>query len=386
MHIEDLPTPCLLIEKSRLEDNLRLMQQKAEANEVALRPHIKTHKSLAIARKQIEAGAAGITAAKVAEAEVFVNGGFDDVRLAYSVIGDDKYARLLSLTKDARISFCIDTHEGAAAASRFFSAEGATAEVLLEVNCGYNRCGVDPNDHGVELAKEIGRLPGLRLTGILTHAGHSYHGPRAGETVEESVRRVSAEERDVMLSFAARLGQEGVADRDTFEISIGSTPSAHVFKNAEHDGFRITEVRPGNYVFHDAMQHALSVVGLQSCALTVLSTVVSRHRNRSGKERLFLDAGKKVITSDTGYNTDGFGILLYNARVMQPLPHAHITALSEEHGWVEVTGGATLAVGDRVRFIPNHACVAVNTQDLMYVVDGDDVIDSFPVDARGQVF
>jgi D-serine deaminase-like pyridoxal phosphate-dependent protein len=151
------------------------------------------------------------------------------------------------------------------------------------------------------------------------------------------------------------------------------------------DGFRVTEIRPGNYVFHDAMQHALHVAGLRSCALTVLTTVVSRHRDRAGKERLFVDAGKKVITSDTGYGTDGYGILLYNARTMQPLPHAHITALSEEHGWLEVMGGSTLAVGNRVRFVPNHACVTVNTQDLMYVVEGDDVVDSLPVDARGRV-
>ena len=386
MQLDDLPTPCLLIEKTRLEANLRLMQEKAEANGVTLRPHIKTHKSLAIARQQIETGAGGITAAKVSEAEIFVNGGFEDVRLAYSVVGDEKFARVLSLMKNARVSFCIDTHDGAAAASRFFSKEGSTAEVLLEVNCGYNRCGVDPNEQGIELAKEISRMPGLRLVGILTHAGHSYQGPREGETVEAAVRRVADEERDVMLEFAARLERAGLADRATFEISVGSTPSAHAFENAEHEGFRITELRPGNYVFHDAMQHALGVVGLESCALTVLTTVVSRHRDRSGRERLFLDAGKKVITSDTGYNTDGFGILLYNPRVMQPLPHAHITALSEEHGWVDVTGGATLAVGDRVRFVPNHACVAVNTQDLMYVVDGDEVVDSLPVDARGRVF
>jgi D-serine deaminase-like pyridoxal phosphate-dependent protein len=334
----------------------------------------------------LDLGARGITVAKVGEAEMFVEGGFEDVRIAYTVIGQEKYARIAAMMDRARISFCVDTREGATAASTFFAPTGKQADILLEINVGYNRCGVDPSEKSsIVLADDIDSMPGLRLTGILTHAGHSYAGPRERESHEEALRRISNLERDVMLAFAARLGKAGVADPASFEVSIGSTPSMRYFENAEDGGFRITEIRPGNYVFNDGIQHALHVADLRSCALTVLTTVVSRHRDHTGKERLFLDAGKKVLTSDTGYGTDGYGLLLYNARTMQPLPHAHISNLSEEHGWVDVMGGSTLSVGDRLRVVPNHACVAVNTQDILYVVDGEDLVDTLPVDARGRV-
>lgn len=361
------------------------MQEKADTNDVALRPHVKTHKSVALARRQQELGAQGITVAKVAEAERFVVAGFEDVRIAYVVVGGDKYARIADLMDSADISFCIDTIEAATAASEFFHDGERTAEVLLEVNVGHNRCGVEPEDpRSVELARAISELPGLRMIGILTHAGQSYHGPQEGESKEEVLRRVSDHERDAMLGFAARLREAGLADPGAFTISIGSTPSMRYFENREMSGFRITEVRPGNYVFNDAIQEGLGVATLDQCALTVLTTIISRHRN-SGKERLFADAGKKILTSDTGAATRGFGILLYNARTMQPLPHARITGLSEEHGWIEVSGGSTLEVGNRIRIVPNHACVVVNTQDLLYVVDGEEVVDSWPVDARGAV-
>jgi D-serine deaminase-like pyridoxal phosphate-dependent protein len=157
------------------------------------------------------------------------------------------------------------------------------------------------------------------------------------------------------------------------------------FENRTRDGLTVTEIRPGNYIFNDATQVGLAVAPLTACALTAMATVISKHRDRNGQERLFLDAGRKVFTSDTAYNTDDFGILLYSPRSMQPLPHARLVGLSEEHGWVRVPGGATLDVGDRIRIIPNHACVAVNTQDVLYLVDGENVVETLTVDARGRV-
>jgi len=156
------------------------------------------------------------------------------------------------------------------------------------------------------------------------------------------------------------------------------------FENAERGGFRITEIRPGNYVYYDAMQVSLGAATLDDCALTVEATVVSRHRDRSGQDRLYLDAGKKVLTADTGALTEGYGIILYNPADMVPHPHARLTGLSEEHGWVKVRGGATFGVGDRVRIVPNHACVTVHTQDTFYLVDDGEVVDELPVDARGR--
>ena len=386
--IDDLPTPCLLIERRRLDANLEQMQARATANQAVLRPHTKTHKCVPIARHQRGVGAQGITVAKVGEAEVFVEAGFDDVRLAYEVVGRDKHDRIVGLLDRARLSFCVDTMEAARRASAIYAAHDRQAEVLVEIDAGYGRCGVGWDDASTpEFAKEVAALPGLKLVGILTHAGHSYHGPHEGETKEAALRHVSAQERDRMLEVAARWRAAGVpgATPDAFEISIGSTPSMRYFENREQDGFSITEIRPGNYVFHDMIQVSLGVATLQACALTVMATVISKHRDRAGRERLFLDAGRKVFTSDEGRLTEGYGCLLYNPAEMVPHPHARLTGLSEEHGWVQVRGGATYSVGDRVRVVPNHACVSVNTQDTIYLVDGDEVVHEWPVDARGRV-
>ena len=389
MLIDDLATPCLLIERARLEANLERMQARASANGAALRPHTKTHKCVALARRQRERGARGLTVAKPGEAEVYVEHGFDDVRLAYTVVGRDKHERLLRLMDRARITFCVDTLDGARAASEFYAAHGRAAEVLVEIDAGYGRCGVGWDDPELpDFAKEIAAMPGLKLVGILTHAGHSYHGPHEGETKAEALHRVMTEERDRMLAVAARLRAVGVpgATPDAFEISIGSTPTMSVFENATHEGFAVTEIRPGNYVFFDAMQVSLGAATLGDCALTILTTVISRHRDRGGQERLFLDAGKKILTSDAGRYTEGHGVILYNPAEMVPHPHARLVGLSEEHGWVQVRGGATFAVGDRLRVVPNHACVAVNTQAQLYVVEGEEVSETWFVEARGHVW
>ncbi len=225
-------------------------------------------------------------------------------------------------------------------------------------------------------------LPGLTLRGLLTHAGQSYHGPsKEGESAAQALDRHAEDERTRILSLAGRLQSAGLRPD---EISIGSTPTMSRFSNVGVDGLRITEIRPGNYVFNDATQVALATTDLRHCSLTVLATVTSVRRDRTGTERVYLDAGKKVVTSDRGSGTRGYGILLYNTRTMTPLPHAEITGLSEEHAWVEVSGGSTLQVGDRVRFVPNHACVTVHTRDEMHLVDGEDVQETIAVDARGR--
>lgn len=380
--IDDLPTPALLIEKGRLLLNIDRMQARAATNAVQLRPHIKTHKSVALARLQRERGAHGLTAAKPSEAEVFVQAGFDDVRLAYTVVGESRHQQLLRLMDRATISFCVDTLEGARAASHFYAQAGRRVPVLIEVDTGYGRCGIRWDDaEAVAFAREIAALPGLSLMGLLTHEGQSYAGPRAGETKDDALIRAMAEGRDRLLALAGKLGAAGLAMPDDFQLSMGSTPSMRHFENRTEAGFRITEIRPGNYVFYDAMQASLGTCTLQDCALTVAATVVSKKRH-DGRERLFLDAGKKTLTSDGGYGLTGYGVPLYNARAMRVLPHLHIFALSEEHAWCEVPGAATFEVGDRLRLVPNHACVTVATQEKLFLVEGDEVLETWAVDAR----
>ncbi len=383
MLLDQLETPALLVERGRLLLNLDRMQARAATNAVALRPHVKTHKSVALARLQRERGARGLAVAKPSEAEVFVDAGFDDVRLAYSVAGEARHQRLLRLMERARVSFCVDTVEGARAAAPIYAAAGREADVLIEVDTGHGRCGVRWDDvpAAVALAREIASLPGLRLAGLLTHEGHSSGGPRPGETKDDALIRAMEEGRDRLLHVALALHAAGLATPDAFSLSVGSTPSMRHFENRTEGGFRITEIRPGNYVFYDAMQVALGTCTLQDCALTVLATVVSKQRH-DGVERLFLDAGKKVLTSDTGYGLAGYGVPLYNARAMRVLPHLEVFALSEEHAWCRVPGAATIEVGDRLRLVPNHACTCVATQEKLFLVDGDEVVEEWAVDAR----
>lgn len=385
--IHDLPTPALLVDLDRLEANLRSMQSRADEQGVALRPHIKTHKSLAIARRQRDLGARGITCAKPSEAAIFVDGGFDDVRIAYPLASEHHFATVGELAKRARISFCIDTLEAARVASHFFSRHGESIDVLLKVDCGYGRVGVPWDDPGATaLAAATAELPGLHLVGILTHAGHAYHGASPGESARAALERVAAEERDRMLDVAGRLRDAGLVSAPPFEISIGSTPTAVVFESdRSDDGLAVTEIRPGNYAFFDLTAHGLGACSLEQCALTVLATVVSLHPAGGGGQRGAIDAGKKVLTSDRPLGAGGFGLLLADAQAMLPLDGAELPALSEEHGWLRLPAGARINVGDRVRLVPNHSCVVASTQDQLYLVRGEEVVETCRVDARGRV-
>lgn len=383
MLIDDLTTPAVLIDQDRLDRNITRMQATASEQGVQLRPHVKTHKSIDIAQRQMDQGAQGLTVATIDEAKAFAGAGFDDIRVAYPMVGQQKHERLLDLMEDTTISFCVDTAEGVKQASDFYASHNAVAHVLIEIDVGHGRCGIPYTkpDEAVARAHQIADAPGLALVGVLTHGGQGYHGPRDGETKKEALQRTSTEERDRILAIAAALfDADGLGlDRDDFAISIGSTPTMTYFENADRDGLSITEIRPGNYVFYDAIQVGLRACQLDDCALTVLGQIVSKRRDDSGTERAYIDAGKKVVTTDTGACTDGYGIALYNATYMREFPHVDISGLSEEHGWLRIPGAATFNVGDRVRFVPNHACVTVATQSELIVVDDDEVVDRFPV-------
>ncbi|MDA0874676.1 MAG: alanine racemase [Bacteroidetes bacterium] len=390
MLLSELPTPAVLVDVRRLEANLDAMQAHAEAQQVALRPHTKTHKSVDMARRQVARGARGLTVAKVGEAEVFATAGFQDIRLAYALVGEDKWERVIALSESGcRMGFCVDTGAGARAASDYFHARGLKAEVLIETDIGYGRCGVRwDHAESVRFATWVDGLPGLRVVGILTHAGHAYYGPHSeDESLSQALERVSNQERDRMLEFAVALREAGVraAVDGSLEISIGSTPSIRAFTNRVHEGFRITEIRPGNYLYLDMTQVNLGVAPLDAVSLTVLATVISAHDHDDGSRRFFLDSGKKVLTSDGAYASKGYGQLLASWQPMTPMSDTIINALSEEHGWVRTTGSHPVTVGERLRVVPNHACVVVNTQRTLFLVDGERVVGTVNVDGQSRV-
>ena len=384
MLVSDLPTPALLVDRARLHSNLDAMQARAEAMNVALRPHAKTHKSPDLARLQLARGATGITCATVDEAEAFAEAGIESIRLATPIVGPGKLPRLRRLAEaGTEVSFSVDSPEGAGLAAEAF--EGAPpARVLIEIDTGYGRCGIPWNepDRILALAQTIRQSEALDLLGVLSHGGDAYAGPREGETRDDALRRAMNEERDRVLGAAVRLGDTGLLHPETAELSVGSTPGITHFTNREEGGFSVTEIRPGTYAFFDATQVALGAARLQDCALTCIGTVISKERFDDGTERVITDAGKKILTSDRRAGADTFGTVLYSRQKMIVHPHAHVTALSEEHGWVDTPGGSIYDIGDPVFVVPNHACVAVATRRELYVVDGDEVEETWATVAR----
>lgn len=371
MQITDLQTPAVLIETSRLARNIDSMQRAADAAGILLRPHAKTHKLPEVAKQQLARGAVGICCAKPSEAMVFAEAGIEDIRLPYPV-NPSKHEQILALMDRARISIIVDDADVAAGWAEVMGRAGRTLDVLVKIDVGFHRCGVDPvSPEAMHLLSLASTLPGLRLRGILSHAGHGYH---AGS--EPALRLIAEEEVNAMTRLAARARERGI---QIDEISIGSTPTARF--SLTHAG--ATELRPGNYVYFDRTQVGLGAAAFDDCALTVLSTVVARHA-----DRVILDAGSKTLTSD---GARGFGALPGHGALspspdgaLQPHEGFVVERLSEEHATVRVLPGAPgLAPGQRVRLVPNHSCVVSNMVDAVHMVDGEQVLETLPVAARG---
>jgi D-serine deaminase-like pyridoxal phosphate-dependent protein len=363
--INEIDTPALLIDLDQVEKNLHQMQQKADRCGVTLRPHMKTHKIPELALKQVQLGARGITASKVSEAEVMARAGIGDIFIANQVVAFRKLKRLLALSRQITVAVGLDSIAGARRLSETFSAAGATVEYLIEINSGLNRCGVSPGREAIELVRAIEPLPGLAFKGIFTHAGQVY-----GKTSLAEVRKVSQFESQTMSEIAKDLQDLGYQAQT---VSVGSTPTMKVWEGWSG----VNEIRPGNYIFNDAIQIALQVAKPEDCALTVLSTVVSR----PASDRAVIDAGSKVLALDKGGHgvetAKGYGMVVGRKIV--------IDRLSEEHGIISVDPGEPLAVGDCIRIIPNHACPVVNLFDSAYAIRDNAIETVFKIAARGMV-
>ena len=359
--IEDLPTPAVLVDLDVLGRNIARQAERARAAGVRLRPHAKTHKSPEIARMQLGAGAAGISLAKTSEAEVFAAAAFDDIFVAYPIVGLGKAERLLALSDRLRLAVGTDSLEGAQGLGRVFHAAGRTLDVLLKIDVGYHRVGVLPED-AVGVASRLAGLPGLSLRGIFTHAGQVYQ----AET-PDAVAKIGRQEGEMLVSVAAALRQAGISVE---EVSVGSTPSARHAMQVPG----VTECRPGNYVFHDGSQVALGTCGPEDCAMTILATVVSV----PASDRAVLDAGSKTLSSDAlRPRPNGHGLILGSGSRLQ--------SLSEEHGVLRIEAGDSFRVGDRVRVLPNHACVVSNLHDRLYGVRAGRVEMEIRIAARGRI-
>ncbi|MER9234483.1 D-TA family PLP-dependent enzyme [Mesorhizobium sp. M0622] len=348
--IDDLDTPAILIDTGRAEANIARAQAHADRHGLKLRPHIKTHKLPYWAKKQVAAGAVGITCQKIGEAEVMADAGLTDIFLPYNILGRAKLERLLALHRRVALSVTADSMETLNGLAATFSDPGHRLPVLVECDTGRGRCGVQSAGEAVALAREIDKATGLVFGGLMTY-------PAAGR----------AAETEAWLSLARDvLAETGLACEC---ISSGGTPD--IWRSGQDSV--VTEYRPGTYIYLDRYQVAKGVGSLDDCALTVLSTVVSHPT----PTRAILDAGSKALSSDTLGLAD-FGELL-------GIPGAKVTGLSEEHGNVTLSGDAKLRIGERVRVVPDHCCVVTNLFDEVHLIEGDRVLETLAVAARGRM-
>jgi D-serine deaminase-like pyridoxal phosphate-dependent protein len=369
----DIPTPSVLVDERRVANNLARMQALVASHGRSLRPHAKTHKSPKIARQQVAAGAIGICCAKLGEAEVFAAAGITDIRLPYPVHPSNA-ARVVALLEKTTLSIIVDHPRIAREWSEAMTRAGRTLPVLVKVDVGFHRCGVDPaSPAALELVLLVSRLPGLSFRGLLSHAGHAY-----GAASEADLAAVADAEAVTLTTLADLARAQGAPGA---ELSVGATPTARF--SASRPG--LTELRPGNYVYFDRTQVGLGAARFEDCALTVIATVVSK----PAADRIILDAGTKTLSSDGARGfapLTGFGAIFEEPTSTSIDESLLVERLSEEHATVRVLNGSTaLEPGDRVRILPNHACVVSNLVDEITIVDGEVVVESMRVAARGKI-
>jgi D-serine deaminase-like pyridoxal phosphate-dependent protein len=340
-------TPAAVVDRVRLEANLRRWQDHCDRIGLANRPHVKTHRCVEIARLQLELGAVGITCQKLGEAEVMADAGCDDILVSYNLLGDAKLDRLRRLLDRATVTVQVDDARLLPGLSRAAAGAARRLRVLVDCDTGLGRTGVATPAAAADLAREVAGTDGLLFCGLIT-----YPSPPGAAA---------------FLAAATALIRDGGLDVEV--VSAGGTPGMWESGSLVPT---VTEYRVGTYAFHDRATVAAGAATLDDVALTVHATVVSR----PAADRAVLDAGSKALTSDPGPG-DGFGTILEE-------PGATIVRLNEEHAYVALPDGSSLDLGDRVRIVPNHACVVANLFDRLRVVDAQGEVTAWAVAARGR--
>jgi len=361
MHISEIDTPALVVDLDVMERNLGRVAEYARSHGLRLRPHTKTHKSTRIGRRQLEQGAAGLTVAKVSEAEVMLGAEPADLLVAFPIVGRTKLERLTEVARKTSVTVALDSEAAARDLSEAARAAQVEIGVLAEVDVGLGRVGVAPAA-ALDLARTILKLPGLRFEGITCYPGHVKSTDAEGLA---ALRAVGETIGGIVREFE----RAGVAVNI---VSGGSTPT--LFHSHEVAG--VTEIRPGTYVYNDLNTVRSGGCALEDCAASILATVVSTAR----PGQMIVDGGSKTFSSDRPLAGDvTFG------RVVEA-PGARFHKMNEEHGFIDITAAERgFAVGDRVHIIPNHICVAVNLHEQVYGVRGDRVEEVWKVEGRGKL-
>jgi D-serine deaminase-like pyridoxal phosphate-dependent protein len=331
----------LVIDLDILDRNLAEMAGLCADAGVELWPHAKTHRTLEYARRQIASGAAGLTVARLEEAEAFAAGGAARrLLVAYPLVGEVKLTRARLLGQRAELTLATDSLAGARAMGAHFAAHDAVQAVFLIINTGMDRCGVAPAE-AASLAREIASIEGIRLAGIMTHEGATYN-----SSDQDDLRGKSQHVAQLMTSAADRIRAAGLALET---VSLGASASARAVASAPG----VTQLRPGIYAFNDLGQIGLGNAVPPTCAARVVATVVSN----AAPDRALIDAGSKSLSHDgapgpAAARYPGYGLLA-------DLPGWELHRLSEEHGWLRWTGSGQptpLFIGQQIQIIPNHIC------------------------------
>ena len=365
--VDQLDTPAILVDLDRLAMNIETWQAAMNRIGVKFRPHIKTHKIPDIAQLQLAAGAVGIASAKVSEAEPFATAGIRDICLAYPIIGEQKWRNVAALARGgARMTVNADSEVGVHGLAEAATAAGTTINVQIDIDTGMHRGGVPVTDvDRVErLARVIMGLPGVSFDGITTHRGIFFEGVT---TPEEA----GIEEGRLLVHLADQLRARGVHVR---EVTAGGTFTARWAGSVPG----VTEVRAGTYVFYDLMHVAAGTVSEDRLALSVLCSVVSQ----PSRGHITIDGGSKTFSGDRGVIGGPAG---GSQAVARGVGRAiAVERLTEEHGMARLEPGESVAVGDKVRFYPFHACTCVNLSDELVGVRNGRVEQVWSVAARGQ--
>ena len=363
MNVADLETPALIVDLDVMERNLNRAAHYAREHDLRLRPHAKTHKSPALGRQQLDLGAAGLTVAKVSEAEVMLASGTPDLLVAYPVIGRKKLDRLMQVAARTKVTVSLDSPFAARQLSDAAREAQVEVGVLAEMDAGLGRMGVSPGTDLIELVRGITRLPWLRWDGIAFYPGHI-------KMMDDEGHQAIAGLSQLIGSVVRDLKHAGFTPRI---VSGGSTPA--LFHSHQVAG--LNEIRPGTYIFNDRNTMLMGACTLDDCAASIVTTVVSTAK----KGQIIIDGGSKTFSSDrsaTGTEVS-FGLL-------PEAPEAVFTKMNEEHGYVDVRRvKRDFTIGDRVRVIPNHVCVAVNLHERIYGFRGDKVEQTWKVEARGKL-
>ena len=365
--IFDLPTPFLILDRPKLEENARKMLKRTQELKVTLRPHVKTSKSIDVLNVLSGGKEIPITVSTLAEANYFFARGVRDILYAVG-IAPVKLPQVADLVRaGCRMRVILDSVDAAEAVQAFGSTEGLTIESLVEIDTDGCRAGVGPNDELLfEVARRLSSGPGARLAGVMTHAGGSYSARTLGE-----LEGIAEREREGAVIAADRLRSAGFPIE---VVSVGSTPTVHYARTL--DG--ITEARVGVYAFGDLVQAELGTCSIEDIAISVFASVIGQSRSRG---RVLTDAGFLALSRDRGtsdFPVDwGYGAVC-DARSGKPIEGVRVDSTNQEHGIITARAGepdwSLFPIGGRVRILPNHACATAAAYDRYFVTSGDQSI------------